>query len=96
MTPKEREKAVRENHQALAPTEGQTFADPNEKVCHCFIAFFNKSVAYINKLDGRKIIPIRHGATNGESFLQEAADVCKEFVSRDPRFTVLALSAATS
>uniref|UniRef100_A0A1A9UT34 Ubiquitin carboxyl-terminal hydrolase n=1 Tax=Glossina austeni TaxID=7395 RepID=A0A1A9UT34_GLOAU len=101
MTPEERgkaleaDKAVRESHQALAQ-EGQTISDPNEEVYHHFIAFVNKA-SILYELDGRKMFPIEHGATNDETFLQDAARVCKEFMARDPkelRFTVLALSAA--
>uniref|UniRef100_A0A1A9ZF47 Ubiquitin carboxyl-terminal hydrolase n=1 Tax=Glossina pallidipes TaxID=7398 RepID=A0A1A9ZF47_GLOPL len=101
MTPEERgkaleaDKAVRESHQALAQ-EGQTVSDPNEEVYHHFIAFVNKA-GTLYELDGRKMFPIEHGATSDETFLQDAARVCKEFMARDPkelRFTVLALSAA--
>ncbi|KAL9876692.1 ubiquitin carboxyl-terminal hydrolase-like [Glossina fuscipes fuscipes] len=103
MTPEERgkaletDRALRESHQALAQ-EGQTVADPNEEVYHHFIAFVNKN-DILYELDGRKMFPVKHGATNNESFLQDAARICKEFMARDPqelRFTVLALSAATN
>lgn len=43
------------------------------------------------------MFPIVHGVTNEETFLQDAAKVCKEFMARDPqelRFTVLALAAS--
>uniref|UniRef100_A0A1A9W0Q2 Ubiquitin carboxyl-terminal hydrolase n=1 Tax=Glossina brevipalpis TaxID=37001 RepID=A0A1A9W0Q2_9MUSC len=103
MTPEERgkaletDKAVRESHQALAQ-EGQTMADPNEEVYHHFIALVNKDDT-LYELDGRKSFPIKHGATNDATFLEDAARVCKEFMARDPqelRFTVLALSAAAN
>lgn len=48
------------------------------------------------ELDGRKTFPIKHGVTSDESFVQDAARVCKEFMDRDPeelRFTVMALAA---
>lgn len=49
------------------------------------------------ELDGRKSFPVKHGATTPETFVQDAAGVCKEFMARDPeelRFTVMALAAA--
>jgi len=51
----------------------------------------------LNSDDGRKSFPIKHGPTSEETFVKDAAKVCKEFMSRDPdevRFTVLALTAA--
>uniref|UniRef100_A0A1A9WAT9 Ubiquitin carboxyl-terminal hydrolase n=1 Tax=Glossina brevipalpis TaxID=37001 RepID=A0A1A9WAT9_9MUSC len=101
MTPEERgkaletDKAVHENHQALAH-EGQTVSDPNQRVYHHFIAFVNKK-GILYELDGRKMCPVKHGATSDGTFLQDAARVCEEFMARDPkelRFTVLALSRA--
>lgn len=55
----------------------------------------NNGVLY--ELDGRKTHPISHGTTSKETFVEDAAKVCKEFMARDPnelRFTVLALTAA--
>ncbi|XP_037820722.1 ubiquitin carboxyl-terminal hydrolase [Lucilia sericata] len=83
-----------EDHQALAQ-EGQTAANPDEKVYHHFIALVNVD-GTLYELDGRKSFPIKHGETTDESFVQDAARVCKEFMARDPeelRFTVMALAA---
>lgn len=91
----ETDKAMTANHQELAQ-EGQTTADPNEKVYHHFIALINKDGA-LYELDGRKSFPIKHGDTTEETFALDAAKVCKEFMARDPeelRFTVMALAAA--
>jgi ubiquitin carboxyl-terminal hydrolase L3 len=47
-----------------------------------------------NYLDGRKSFPINHGSTDVDSFLVDAAKVCREFMERDPsemHFTVVAL-----
>jgi len=46
------------------------------------------------ELDGRKSFPIKHGTTSEETFLNDAAKVCKEFMARDPeevRFTAIAI-----
>lgn len=76
--------------------EGQTNPNSDEKVFHHFIALVKKdNVLY--ELDGRKMFPIAHGATSDETFVLDAAKVCKEFMARDPtelRFTVLALVSA--
>lgn len=76
--------------------EGQTNPNSDEKVYHHFIALINKHDK-LYELDGRKMFPIVHGATSEKTFVEDAARVCKEFMSRDPdefRFTVLALVAS--
>uniref|UniRef100_A0A1L8ED88 Ubiquitin carboxyl-terminal hydrolase n=1 Tax=Haematobia irritans TaxID=7368 RepID=A0A1L8ED88_HAEIR len=101
LTPEERGKAlesdkgVTDSHQTLAQ-EGQTAANPEEKVNHHFIALVNVE-GTLYELDGRKSFPVKHGATTDENFVQDAARVCKEFMARDPeelRFTVMALAAS--
>ncbi|EDW75802.1 uncharacterized protein Dwil_GK15133 [Drosophila willistoni] len=101
LSPEDRGKALEEDkeftagHQELAQ-EGQTNASEHEKVIHHFIALVNKN-GTLYELDGRKSFPIKHGETSEETFVKDAAKVCKEFMSRDPnevRFTVLALTAA--
>lgn len=98
LTPEERGKlleadeAFTTSHQELAQ-EGQTAADPNEEVNHHFISLVNKN-GILYELDGRKSFPIEHGSTSADSLLKDAANVCKEFMARDPteiRFTILAL-----
>lgn len=100
LTPEERGKALEndktftEDHQTLAQ-EGQTMVAPEDKVYHHFIALINKD-GVLYELDGRKSFPIKHGTTTDETFVQDAAKVCKQFMARDPqelRFTVMALSA---
>ncbi|CAH4031005.1 ubiquitin carboxyl-terminal hydrolase isozyme L3 [Pieris brassicae] len=81
-------------HKELAQ-EGQTQANPDEPVNHHFITFVHKDGA-LYELDGRKAFPINHGPTSSDTFLEDAAKVCKEFMARDPnevRFTVMALAA---
>ncbi|KAH8413001.1 hypothetical protein KR009_007377 [Drosophila setifemur] len=101
LSPEERGKALENDkqftadHQALAQ-EGQTNASDHEKVIHHFISLVNKE-GTLYELDGRKSFPIKHGPTSEETFVKDAAKVCKEFMARDPtevRFTVLALTAA--
>ncbi|XP_055849570.1 ubiquitin carboxyl-terminal hydrolase [Episyrphus balteatus] len=99
LDPEERGKALEKDstfqdcHQDLAQ-EGQTEADPEEKVNHHFIAFIQKD-GELYEMDGRKNFPIKHGSTSDEKFVEDAAKVCKEFMARDPeelRFTVMALA----
>ncbi|CAH0548096.1 unnamed protein product [Brassicogethes aeneus] len=82
-------------HQELA-MEGQTEVNPNEKVNHHFIALIEKG-GHLYELDGRKEFPINHGPTTEDTFLEDSAKVCKEFMERDSEdlnFTVLALTAS--
>ncbi|EDW11100.1 ubiquitin carboxyl-terminal hydrolase [Drosophila mojavensis] len=90
----EKDKAFTEDHQMLAQ-EGQTDAGNYDTVIHHFISLVNIDNT-LYELDGRKSYPINHGKTSDETFLPDAARVCKEFMARDPddmRFTVLALTA---
>lgn len=81
-------------HEALA-AEGQTAAPPAESnVNHHFISLVNVGNELF-ELDGTKSFPISHGATNDETFLSDAARICKGFIARDPTdvcFTIIALA----
>lgn len=81
-------------HQELA-LEGQTEVNPNEQVnCH-FISFVHIG-GYLYELDGRKEFPINHGPTSPDTLLEDAAKVCKDFITRDSsnvNFGVMALTA---
>ncbi|XP_026287977.1 ubiquitin carboxyl-terminal hydrolase isoform X1 [Frankliniella occidentalis] len=81
-------------HKEVA-AEGQTEAPPaEEKIIHHFVAFVHKE-GNLLELDGRKFGPINHGPTTPETFLADAAKVCKTFMTRDPeevRFTIVAIS----
>lgn len=83
-------------HQALA-VEGQTAAPPSDAIVnHHYIALI-KYGDELYELDGSKKFPISHGATKDETFLNDAARVCKEFIARDPKevsFTIMALASA--
>lgn len=94
----EADTAFTEAHQELAQ-QGQTGVPSiDDKVNHHFIAFVNKD-GDLYELDGSKSFPIKHGKTSSETLLEDAAEVCKTFMARDPdevRFTVLALTATES
>ncbi|MXQ93593.1 hypothetical protein E5288_WYG018893 [Bos mutus] len=102
MSPEERARYL-ENYDAIRVThetsahEGQTEA-PNidEKVDLHFIALVHVD-GHLYELDGRKPFPINHGETSDETLLEDAIEVCKKFMERDPdelRFNAIALSAA--
>ncbi|XP_010902671.2 ubiquitin carboxyl-terminal hydrolase isozyme L3 isoform X2 [Esox lucius] len=92
----ENDESIRVTHESSAQ-EGQTEAPSiDDKVDLHFIAFVNIG-GDLYELDGRKPFPVIHGATSEESFLEDATEVCKKFMDRDPgelRFTVVALSKA--
>lgn len=54
-------------HQELA-MEGQTEANPHEKVNYHFVALVERG-GFLYELDGRKEFPINHGPTTEDSFL---------------------------
>lgn len=85
---------IRLAHQELAQ-EGQTELNPNEQVNNHFVAFVHKE-GNLYELDGRKEFPVNHGATTPDSLLEDAAKICKEFMTRDSEevnFNVMALVA---
>lgn len=83
-------------HKQLA-LEGQTEApDSSTPVNYHFVAFVQKDGS-LYELDGRKSFPINHGPTTEDTFLEDAAKVCQQYMARDPdelHFTVVALAAA--
>ena len=47
------------------------------------------------EIDGRKKFPVAHGPTTADSLLEDATEVVKQYMARDPnelRFTMVALS----
>jgi len=87
------ELSVAHNASAL---EGQTdVPNRDDKVDLHFIAMVeNEGCLY--ELDGRKSRPINHGATTRDSFLKDAAKVCRNLMAVDPdnlQFTLIALAA---
>ncbi|XP_051882294.1 ubiquitin carboxyl-terminal hydrolase isozyme L3 [Pristis pectinata] len=89
----EKDESIRVTHEFSAQ-EGQTEAPSlDEKVDLHFISFVNVD-GHLYELDGRKPFPINHGDTTADSLLEDAIEVCKKFMQRDPdelRFTVMAL-----
>ncbi|XP_077783898.1 ubiquitin carboxyl-terminal hydrolase isozyme L3 isoform X1 [Podarcis muralis] len=68
----------------------------DEKVDLHFIALVNID-GNLYELDGRKPFPINHGQSSDDTFLEDAVEVCKKFMERDPdelRFNAIALAAA--
>ncbi|XP_043854211.1 ubiquitin carboxyl-terminal hydrolase isozyme L3 isoform X3 [Dromiciops gliroides] len=102
MSPEERARylekyeAIRVTHESSAH-EGQTEAPSiDEKVDLHFIALVHVD-GHLYELDGRKPFPINHGKTSDDTLLEDAIEVCKKFMERDPeelRFNAIALSAA--
>ncbi|XP_040607682.1 ubiquitin carboxyl-terminal hydrolase isozyme L3 isoform X6 [Mesocricetus auratus] len=86
MSPEERAKYL-ENYDAPSI---------DEKIDLHFIALVHVD-GHLYELDGRKPFPINHGKTSDETLLEDAIEVCKKFMERDPdelRFNAIALSAA--
>uniref|UniRef100_A0A8C6S9U1 Ubiquitin carboxyl-terminal hydrolase n=1 Tax=Neogobius melanostomus TaxID=47308 RepID=A0A8C6S9U1_9GOBI len=90
----EKDETIRVTHESSAQ-EGQTEApSADERVNLHFISFVNVG-GQLYELDGRKPFPIVHGKTSEETLLEDAVDVCKIFMARDPDevcFTIIALS----
>ncbi|EHB16778.1 Ubiquitin carboxyl-terminal hydrolase isozyme L3 [Heterocephalus glaber] len=87
---------------SMSPEERARYLEnydaPNidEKVDLHFIALVHVD-GHLYELDGRKPFPINHGETSDETLLEDAIEVCKKFMERDPdelRFNAIALSAA--
>ncbi|XP_070501400.1 ubiquitin carboxyl-terminal hydrolase [Chironomus tepperi] len=83
-------------HQKIAQ-EGQTEAPPaNSDVLFHYVAL-TKVGDELFELDGGKCGAVSHGSTSDETFLTDAAIVCKKFMSRDEkelRFSFMAIAAA--
>ncbi|CAB4010722.1 Ubiquitin carboxyl-terminal hydrolase isozyme L3 [Paramuricea clavata] len=90
----ETDESMIEAHDNFAQ-EGQTEAPSREDHVNLhFVALVEKD-GHLYELDGRKKFPINHGPSSTETFLEDAARVCREYMKRDPdnvRFTVIALT----
>ncbi|KAK2908782.1 hypothetical protein QQF64_001278 [Cirrhinus molitorella] len=90
----EQNKAIQETHDAVAD-EGQCRPEA-DKVNFHFITFVNVN-GQLYELDGRMDGPVNHGSTKPESFVMDAARVCREFMEREKgevRFSAVALCKA--
>uniref|UniRef100_A0A147B3H4 Ubiquitin carboxyl-terminal hydrolase n=1 Tax=Fundulus heteroclitus TaxID=8078 RepID=A0A147B3H4_FUNHE len=84
-------KAICEAHNEVAK-EGQCRPEA-EKVNFHFIAFANVN-GQLYEFDGKMNGPVNHGATKDESFIDDAAKVCRGFMEREQdevRFSAVAL-----
>ncbi|XP_054942338.1 ubiquitin carboxyl-terminal hydrolase isozyme L3-like [Physeter macrocephalus] len=88
--------SIRVTHET-SDHEGQTEAQNiDEKVDLHFITLVHVD-GHLYELDGRKLFPINHGETSDKTLLEDATEVFKKFMKRDPderRFNAIALSAA--
>ncbi|XP_052795624.1 ubiquitin carboxyl-terminal hydrolase isozyme L3-like [Mya arenaria] len=75
--------------------EGQTEAPSrDDKINTHFIAFVCREEG-LYELDGRKSGPVFHGKTTPDSLLEDAIEVVRKFMARDPtqlNFTLMALA----
>ncbi|KAM3935623.1 ubiquitin carboxyl-terminal hydrolase isozyme L3 [Leptodactylus fuscus] len=92
----EKDESIRVTHESSAQ-EGQSEAPSiDDKVDLHFVAFVNLH-GHLYELDGRKPFPINHGKTCDDTLLEDAIEVCRKFMQREPdelRFTVVAFSKA--
>lgn len=100
-SPEEKAKQLEDNNQVCEvhdniAREGQTAAPSlEESVDYHFVAFVEKD-GTLYDLDGRKPGPLNCGKTTKETFLKDAAKLCRSYMERDPEninFTVIALAA---
>ncbi|TRY95193.1 hypothetical protein DNTS_032485 [Danionella cerebrum] len=83
--------AIQETHDAVAD-EGQCRPEADQVNFH-FITFVSVN-GQLYELDGRIDGPVSHGPTEAESFVVDAARVCREFTEREigeVRFSAVAL-----
>jgi len=92
----EKSEAISLAHDECA-AEGQTSTpNPDDRVNLHFVTLVNFENS-LYELDGRKPRPVNHGATSEDTFLEDAAKVCKDYMARDPNainFSVVALAQA--
>lgn len=87
----ENNKDIRSVHDEVA-AEGQCRVEA-DKVNFHFITFVNMD-GHLYELDGRMKSPVKHGATNENTFLMDAAKICRQFTAREKdevRFSAVAL-----
>ncbi|XP_030644051.1 ubiquitin carboxyl-terminal hydrolase isozyme L1 [Chanos chanos] len=90
----EENQAIHGTHDEVA-VEGQCRPEA-DKVNFHFITFVNVK-GHLFELDGRMDGPVNHGATKDDTFIMDAAKVCREFMEREKgemRFSAVALCKA--
>ncbi|XP_041789291.1 ubiquitin carboxyl-terminal hydrolase isozyme L1 [Chelmon rostratus] len=87
----EKNQAIRDAHNEVA-SQGQCRPEGDNINFH-FIAFVNVN-GQLYEFDGRMNGPVKHGATKDETFIKDAAKVCRGFMEREHgevRFSSVAL-----
>jgi len=90
----ETDSSIRSVHEETA-LEGQTEAPSSQERTNLHFVSIVHRDGSLYELDGRKPFPINHGSSSDETFLNDAAVVCKRFMERDPNelhFSMLALA----
>ncbi|MGH0159545.1 UNVERIFIED_CONTAM: hypothetical protein FKN15_049388 [Acipenser sinensis] len=85
---------IRATHDEVA-AEGQCRVEEDNVNFH-FITFTNVD-GQLYELDGRMEFPVNHGATKEDSFVMDAAKICRQFMEREKgevRFSAVALCKA--
>ncbi|KAK1175324.1 ubiquitin carboxyl-terminal hydrolase isozyme L1-like [Acipenser oxyrinchus oxyrinchus] len=85
---------IRATHDEVA-AEGQCQVEADNVNFH-FITFTNVD-GQLYELDGRMEFPVNHGATKEDSFVMDAAKICRQFMEREKgevRFSAVALCKA--
>jgi len=86
--------AIADAHEESA-NDGQTDAPDLEDRTNLHFICFTAVDGNLFEFDGRKSFPINHGETTSETFLSDAAQLCKTFMTRNPEsmeFNITALS----
>ncbi|XP_040567760.1 ubiquitin carboxyl-terminal hydrolase isozyme L3 [Lepeophtheirus salmonis] len=92
----EHDENVCQSHDEVAREGQSAVPDRQDAVDYHFVALIQKD-GVLYELDGRKSGPINRGTTSEDSFVVDAALVCKKYMERDPgniNFSVLALTSA--
>ncbi|KAJ8335451.1 hypothetical protein SKAU_G00387930 [Synaphobranchus kaupii] len=90
----EENKDIHSVHDEVA-AEGQCRVEA-DKVNFHFITFVNVD-GQLYELDGRMKFPVKHGATKEDTFIKDAAKICRQFTDRqkdEVRFSAVALCKA--
>lgn len=88
-----RDNSIERAH-SIAVSVGQS--DVVEDTSLHFITILEKNGRLL-ELDGRKVGPIDHGPSSADTFAQDAAELIKKFIDRDPtslQFSIMALAPA--
>jgi ubiquitin carboxyl-terminal hydrolase L3 len=91
----ENDDTVEEIH-ASAAEEGQSDVPDDQQDVDTHFICFSCVDGHLYELDGRKAFPINHGPSSPDTVLEDATNVIKQFMARDPeeiRFTIMALAA---